>query len=308
MKITPLFSIPCGIATLVFMAQLNLIRPPVTSQTSTSDWHQTIWNDEKAWESTSSGWTAIVSEERSRLVSLAEADHGENLLYVSSKDAMSWGGHLCWLGPQSQWKDNWPPAMDWERSSATAVRASRTLLTVTHPHTDLKYPGLTRSYQWRKGVLHCNLSWQGGYHHAIHIVQVPRWSIIHLHRAITKDFPLGYGMPKFSGPIETLADVAIHGEVGRVDGDRMTLWHANLSEKIAVEPQELIAEIGDHQLKIRRGAESGCTEAAPDHGLLTQVFVGDWQNPFIELEQLSPYANNNSAECEILIEPLRPVR
>jgi len=153
-------------------------------------------------------------------------------------------------------------------------------------------------------VLHCNLIWQGGYHHAIHIVQVPRGAIIHLHRSVTKDFPLGYGLPQVSGPVETLADVPMKKEVGRLEGDRMTLWHANSIEKIAVEPQELTADIGDCQLRIRRGAMKGMTAAAPDHGLLTQVYLADWEHPFVELEQLSNYADGESAECEILIEPV----
>ena len=85
----------------------------------------------------------------------------------------------------------------------------------------------------------------------------------------------------------------------------MELRHANLAEKIAVAPQELTADIGNYQLKMRPGAVSGVTAAAPDHGLLTQVFVGDLENSFIELEQLSRYVKDGRAASEILIEPSR---
>jgi len=294
-----------GSLLIITLLILSFISSNVLAAAPAADWHRTAWQGEKAWKSTSSGWTAIVSEERSRLVSLAESDHGENLLYVSTKAAVSWGGHRCWLGPQSKWKKGWPPSDDWEASAAAHVKAAGSLLTITHPHSDSSYPRLIRSYQWRRGVLHCNLIWQGGCHHAIHILQVPRWSVIHLQRAISKAFPLGYGMPPVFGPVETLDDVAIKPDVGRADGDRMELRHANLAEKIAVAPQELTADIGNYQLKMRPGAVSGVTAAAPDHGLLTQVFVGDLENSFIELEQLSRYVKDGRAASEILIEPSR---
>lgn len=272
-----------------------------------SDWKETTWQGEKAWESTSSGWTAVVSAERSRLVAITDAATGENLLFATpTKDAVSWGGHRCWLGPQSGWKANWPPPVDWEASAADQVVASGTLLTVTHPRTDGAFPVLLRTYQWREGVLHCDLRWQGGRHHAIHILQLPPWSLVHVRRAVTKDLPLGYAWPQTSKPFETLTDVVLPAGISRVDGDAVTLWHANLSAKVAFTPQEISAEIGKYQLKMRRGTVSGVTENSPDFGLLTQVYLGDWQNPFVEIEQLSPYADGAGAAMEILVEPIRP--
>lgn len=272
-----------------------------------SDWKQTTWQGENAWESSSSGWKAVVSAERSRLVAIVDDGAGENLLFATpTKKSISWGGHRCWLGPQSGWKADWPPPVDWEASAAAHIEASGPLLAVTHPHTECAYPALTRTYQWRGGVLHCGLAWQGGRHHAIQILQLPSWSIVHVSRAVTKDLPFGYAWPQSSGPVETLTDVVLPDGVGRVDGDKVTLWHANVSTKVAFAPQEIIAEIGDYQLKMRRGTASGVTEASPDLGLLTQVYLGDPHDPFIEIEQLSPYANGASATVEILVEPVRP--
>jgi hypothetical protein len=272
-----------------------------------SDWKQTAWQGEKAWKSTSSGWTAVVSEERSRLVAITDNVTGENLLFAPpTKDSASWGGHRCWLGPQSVWRTAWPPPVDWEASAADHVEASGTLLTITLPHADAAFPILVRTYQWREGVIHGNLSWQGGHHHAIQILQLPPWSIVHVRREIGKDLPLGYGLPQSSGPSDTLTDVPIPGGVSRLDGDQVALWHANITTKVAVAPQEITAEIGHYQLKMRRGALIGVTETAPDFGLLTQVYLGDWQNPFVEIEQLSPYAAGTGAAMEILVEPIRP--
>jgi hypothetical protein len=274
----------------------------------TSDWRPTIWDGESAWEATSSGWTAIVSEGRARLVSLGPAGSGENLLFAPSKASISWGGHRCWLGPQAEWKTIWPPPPDWEASAATTVKASGHNLTVTLPQTDPSYPALTRSYEWRAGVLHCRLSWQGERHHAIQILQLPQWTIIHVRRAIQPDLPLGYVLLPISGRSALAIRQVMASGIGRIEGDEVTLWHACVTEKIGFPRQELIAEVGAYQLKMRRGDDEGVAAAAPDLGLLTQVYLGDWQNPFVELEQLSAFGSDESASSEILIEPSHRTR
>ncbi len=270
-----------------------------------ADWKQTTWGGEKAWTSTSAGWTAIVSEERARLVCLAPASSGSegNLLYASAKASISWGGHRCWLGPQSEWKTAWPPPADWEASAAASLSASGTRLTVVHPHTEADYPPLSRSYEWRGGVLHCGVNWQGGHHHAVHILQVPQSSVIHVRRLVRKDLPLGYALlPVFNRP-KALTTTELARDISRVEGDEITLRHKNVTEKIGFAPQEITADIGDWQLKMRPGVATDVTMLLPDLGLLTQVYLGDRENPFIEIEQLSPFGDNRPATCEILIEP-----
>jgi len=290
-----------GLACLVWMiCALHL-------QASPASWRQTIWNGEKAWESTSAGWTAIVSEERARLVSLAESGNGGNILFVSTKNAISWGGHRCWLGPQASWKTGWPPPSDWEASPASQVRSRGAVLTVTYQHADPKYPQITRSYEWRDGVLHCSMNWQGESYYAIQILQVPRWSLIHLYRVVTRDCPLGYALPPLYQRPSLLNDRPIAQGASRLDGNELTLWYAYISEKIAVAPQEVIADIGNYRLTVRRGTTSGTTTIVPDAGLLTQLYLGDWQNPFIELEQLSPFGSEHAAKSEILVTLSRKV-
>ena len=271
-----------------------------------SDWKPTKWHGEKAWESTSQGWTATVSEERCRLVAITRGGDGSNLLHESSKDSISWGGHRCWLGPQSEWKPDWPPPVDWETSFAARIEAAGSLLSVSHPHTDGQYPALSRTYQWREGILHCRLNWQGGRHYSIHILQLPRWAIVHVRTAPAEGIPLGYYLQPIYGRPTTRNDVPLSGGVSSVDGDAVTLWHSNVSEKVAFAPQEITAEIGDCRLKMRRGEQTGFSNSSPFLGLLTHVYLGDWENPFIEIEQVSPYADGGAASSEILLEPFRP--
>ncbi len=72
------------------------------------------------------------------------------------------------------------------------VKASGSLLTLTHPHTDPQYPALTRTYEWRGDVLHCRLSWQGGRFYGIHIVQLPRSAVVY--RASRRDARAASGL------------------------------------------------------------------------------------------------------------------
>src|SRR5437763_639049 len=92
----------CPFCCMMFIVLLG------TSQAE-PQWSKMTWAGEAAWEASSSGWTAVVSAERGRLVSIAPVETGDNLLFTSPKDSISWGGHRCWLGPQAGWKSIWPP-------------------------------------------------------------------------------------------------------------------------------------------------------------------------------------------------------
>lgn len=273
------------------------------SSLSAAEWTPVFWRGKKAWQSTSQGWAATVSEERSRLVSITRAGDRHNLLYESSRDGISWGGHRGWLGPQSAWQPAWPPPRDWESSAAARVNAAGALLTLTHPHTDPQYPALTRSYEWRGDVLHCRLSWQGGRYHGIHIVQLPRGAVVTVRRAVTHALPLGYALVPIYRRPDTLTDIPLARALSRTEGDSVTLWHANRSEKVAFFPQTIFARIGKYSLQMQRGEQSGFSSSSPDMGLLTQVFLGDRLNPFIEIEQLSPCAKGGAVSTEVLLRP-----
>lgn len=268
-----------------------------------SDWTPVLWRGEKAWQSASQGWVATVSEERSRLVSITRLGEGSNLLYESSREGISWGGHRGWLGPQSAWQPAWPPPRDWESSAASRVVVSGSLLTLTHPRLDPQYPALTRTYEWQGDVLHCRLSWRGGRFYGIHIVQLPRGAVVTVQRAVTPDLPLGYALVPIYRRPNILTDVPIARAVSRINGDAVTLRHANQSEKVAFFPQTIFARIGKYRLQMQRGDQSGFSSSEPDMGLLTQVYLGDRINPFIEIEQLSPYARGRAVSTEMLLRP-----
>lgn len=270
---------------------------------SAAEWVPVLWRGEKAWQSTSQGWVATVSEERARLVAITRVGEGSNLLYESPREGISWGGHRAWLGPQSAWQPAWPPPRDWESSGALRVTFSGSLLTLTHPHTDPQYPSLTRTYEWRGDVLHCRLLWRGGHFYGIHIVQLPRGAVVTVRRAVAPQLPLGYALVPIYRRPDTLTDMPLARAVSRVDGDSVTLRHANRTEKAAFFPQTIFARIGKYRLQMQRGEQSGFSSSVPDMGLLTQVFLGDRLNPFIEIEQLSPYAKGRTVSTETLFQP-----
>lgn len=266
-------------------------------------WHKTLWNGEKAWMAAHAGWIATVSEERARLISLAPVN-GRSILFADTREAISWGGHRFWLGPQEKWFLSWPPPADWEASAAALVTVSGGRLELAHPHTDARYPQIARAYFWKDGVLHCEARWRGEPYYAIQILQVPQWSLVHVRGEKSTAFPSGYGLPTiFRRPAKNDGEIA-RGVVRR-DGDRLTLWHANVAEKIGVPAQEIVAEIGEFRLAMRPGQSSGISSRRPEGGMLTQVFLGDWENPFIEIEQLSGYGGETPSVFEILIEPSR---
>jgi hypothetical protein len=268
-----------------------------------SSWTPAFWQGEKAWESRSQGWKAVVSEERGRLIALVEEDSGENLLFAPDKGGISLGGHRCWLGPQAGWNPVWPPPADWECGPAARVESEGGRLRLLAPHTAPAYPRLSRTYEWKGESLSCTLRWEGGDFFGIQILQVPRWALVHVEMIPSASCPRGYGFPQLTGPEDVITDAPFPAFAGRLENGRASLWHANSFLKTAFAPQEIVAQIGSHELRMRRGREHGTTARRPDRGLLTQVYLGDWENPFIELEQLSSFSNGRPAEMEILIEP-----
>lgn len=270
-----------------------------------SGWTRAEWRGEQAWAAVSAqGWTAIVSEERARLISLTPPGGGENLLFAELKDEFSWGGHRFWLGPQSAWAAVWPPPSDWETSAAARIKVEGEVLRVTHPRTDARYPRLVRTYAWRDDVLHCTASWSDARFQGIHILQLPPQAVVRVRREVSDALPLGYALlPIFRRP-EVLTDREVSPVVARVEGDEIVLRYANVAEKIGVAPQEIVAEIGAYRLSLRRGRMDGMSATEPDLGMLTQVFLGSDENPFTEIEQLTPLGGEGEAMSEILVKPM----
>lgn len=273
-------------------------------------WTCTEWRGEKAWSSVSDrGWTAVVSEERARLIALTPPGGGGSLLFAELKDEFSWGGHRFWLGPQTAWQAPWPPPSDWETSAAARVEADGAVLRVTHAHTNANYPRIARTYAWRDGVLHCMASWNDARFQGIHILQLPTHAVVRVKRTVTEALPLGYVLLPIYKRDGLLTDREVSPAVARIRGDDLALRYANVAEKIGVAPQEIVAEVGSYRLSLRRGRMDGMSETRPDLGMLTQVFLGSAESPFIEIEQLTPLGGEGEAVSEILLEPglSRPV-
>ena len=267
-------------------------------------WSRTEWRGERAWTATSRGWTAIVSEERARLVSLAPEGGGGNLLYAEQKDVFSWGGHRFWLGPQSSWSSPWPPPADWERSAVAQLDADGEILRMRQARTDENYPPIRRVYAWRDGVLHCEVAWEDPRFQGIHIVQIPRDATVRLRRGeATEATPLGYVLLPVYKRDGLRVNEPISPKVATMAGDTLTLRFSNEREKVGVPPQPIVAEIGRFRLTLRRGAMSGMSETAPDLGMLTQAYFGSTEDPFVEIEQLTPLGGEGGSVSTILLEP-----
>lgn len=276
----------------------------LTASVFGGEWTPTQWRGEPAWESSSCGWTAVVSAERARLIALTPPGGGDSLLFAEFKTQFSWGGHRFWLGPQTAWEVVWPPPTDWETSPAARIETEGGVLRVVHPHTDPAYPALTRVYEWRGGVLHCMASWSDARFQGIHILQIPPDAVVRVKRRITPELPLGYVLPPIYKRDGLLTDREVSPEVARIDGDEITLRNTGVvAEKIAVQPQDIVAEIGGYRLTLKRGEMRGMSEVVPDLGMVTQVYMGIAHNHFTEIEQLTPLGGEGAVVSEVLLEP-----
>lgn len=279
------------------------------AQAAAAVWTRTEWRGEQAWVSVSGrGWTAIVSAERARLIALMPPGGGTNMLFADQKDEFSWGGHRFWLGPQTAWSAPWPPPSDWETSPADRIEAENATLKLAHRRTNPDYPAITRTYEWRREVLHCTAAWNDSRFHGIHILQMPPETVVRVKRAVSDRFPVGYVLlPVYKRP-GVFTDREASPVVARVDGDEITLRNAKVTEKIGVPRQPIVAELGGYRITMRRGAERGMSDKEPDMGMLTQVFLGSDRSVFTEIEQLTPMGGSGESVSEILIEAGTPAR
>ena len=270
-----------------------------------ADLSPTTWHGEKALGSTSDGWTAIVSLERGRLVHFGPAGNELNLLFATPTrdDPAGWGGHRLWLGPQKDWAKIWPPPAAWEHGGAAGVTNEAGMLRLALADAGDGWPRLTRTYRWAGPKLVCGAELSGGTKPAqvIQIIQVPRTTVVDVEAKPGPDAPAGYVfLPSGSNPKFT-ADFSPPPHVTRA-GDLLRLRHLGIILKSGFRPQTLTGRIGGFTLRVSRGPESGRAVASPDQGFFTQVYLGG-QEPFIELEQLSPlFAPGTAAGSVIELE------
>lgn len=253
-------------------------------------WQPTQWQGERALISTSSGWKAIVSLERGRLVHFGPAGSDANLVFAPTTrdDPAGWGGDRVWLGPQTQWSQIWPPPAAWEHSGAESFNASSGTLRLVMPDAGDGWPRLARTYSWNGKVLACGVELSGGTRSAqvIHIVQVPRQAVVNVTASPGKIAPHGYVQltssvaPRFATDFPPPPQVTANGRA-------LTLRHTDRVQKLGFTPQALNAHETTLGFTVSRGEQHGTIAGEPDAGFFTQVYLGG-PEPFIELEQLSP--------------------
>lgn len=275
------------------------IPPPFSLSASSSPvplpagqgWQQTRWRDEAAWSSTCGAVQAIVSEARQRLIYLGAADGTQNLLNAPATapadNQSNRGGHRFWLGPQKRWK--WPPVADWEYSAAHAVQLQHNSLVLQHPQQDPDYPAITREYAWVDHQLRCTTRWIDplGEFFGMHViaVDVPMAGSAQLVRC--PQVPLGL----IHVQIDDAATGGFlpHPAVALV-GDRAIVHSGEAPLKLGFVRQPLtIDRAAGWRLSVQPGPHHGTVGHLPDHGYLTQVWVGGPEYDFAELEQLTPY-------------------
>jgi hypothetical protein len=277
------------VATLPFLAAMAPASPAADSP-----WAKVPWRGEAAWTATRGPVRAVVTEARCRLIYLGSLDGATNLLNApyprepasAGDPSPNQGGHRFWLGPQTRWK--WPPPGEWEYSPAAAAAAAGPVLTMVQQHFDPGYPALAREYAWEGARLRCTVRWryEGRPYFGIHVIPVDVPVSVQARLVKSDGVPAGAVAAEMAVPEPTLAfphpSVAVNGDLATVSSGIKTL-------KIGFAPQALtVARRGGWTLSVLPGPSEGVVLGAPDHGYLSQVWVGAAQVPLAELEQLSP--------------------
>jgi len=259
-----------------------------------SPWQKSTWQGEAAWQSDSGACRAIVSEARCRLIYLGPVDGSQNLLCApattpqpdAKEMSPNWGGHRFWLGPQKRWV--WPALSEWEHARCASAFTKDGVLTLQHEQRNPAYPALTREYAWEDGRLRCTVRWKddGRPYYGLHVVAVDTPFQITTTLLSWDEVPEGLVEARMEGPVTkgTLPNPAI-----TIEGQKAHLQAGIRRVKTGFFPQPLIvARRAGWTLSMLPGDNQGTPLESPDHGYLTQVWVGAYED-FAELEQLTPF-------------------
>lgn len=274
-----------------------------------ADWRQTQWQGEPAWESSSSGWRAIVSVTRARLMHFGPDGSDVNLLLAPPTRANPnrLGGHRVWLGPQAEWPGGWPPPAAWEYREPVQVGVESGVLRFVMPSTNDAWPQLTRTYRWDGATLVCGAEFSGGRRPAqiVQIFQVPPAMTAEAAVRPAANFPAGYvRLPSTAGPFAARFVPPTHASLA---GDTLTLKHTGVVGKYGFPPQALVGRLDGFELTVSRGAQTGEVVGEPDEGFHSQVYLSGEHEAFGELEQLSPlFAAGKPARFEVRLSARKP--
>jgi len=271
-------------------------------------WEKTVWQGESAWASEQGNVRAVISEARSRLIYLGTVDGSFNLLNAPSPQvhpsqdnpSPNQGGHRFWLGPQNHWI--WPPPAEWEYSAVHEATAKDSVLTLHQVQLNPEYPALTREYAWEGNRLRCTARWQDNGHayFGIHVVAVDTPFAVTANLEKSKAVPAGLVVAQMvapEGPIQ-LPHPSIES-----DDTHATVHSGIKTVKLGFIPQPLTIERSHGwKLSVQPGPHTADTPASPDHGYLSQIWVGDKSQNLAELEQLTPYLKGDaSGRCSSTI-------
>ncbi|MDQ5981081.1 MAG: hypothetical protein QG602_4059 [Verrucomicrobiota bacterium] len=275
-----------------------------------AEWRETKWHGEAAWESRSSGWRAVVSVVRARLMHFGPDGSDVNLLLAppTRDNPNRLGGHRVWLGPQAQWPGGWPPPAAWEyREPALIGTENETVLRFVMPSTNDAWPQLTRTYHWDGATLVCGAEFTGGSRPAqiVQIFQVPPAMTAEAAVRPEPDFSAGYvRLPSTAGPFAARFPPPAHASLS---GDTLTLRHTGQVGKYGYRPQPLLGRLDGYELTVSRGTLTGEVVGEPDEGFHTQVYLSGNHEAFGELEQLSPlFAAGKPARFEVRLSARKP--
>jgi len=278
------------------------------SLATTANWEKSEWQGESAWISINEGVRAVITEARSRLIYLGAADGSFNLLNAPWPQVLPdknnpWpnqGGHRFWLGPQSRWV--WPPPPEWEYAAVEAVSARAGVLTLHHAHVNQDYPAITREYVWEGNRLRCTARWKddGHAYFGIHVVAVNTPFVITARLEKTKEIPAGLVVARMVDPEPPIQ--LPHPSI-LIENDKATVRGQIKSVKLGFVAQPLVIDRPHGwKLSVAPGPSTVATNDAPDHGYLSQVWVGDKIHDLAELEQLTPQLKGDaSGQCSSTI-------
>lgn len=271
---------------------------------SRADWQSATWNGEPAWESRAGGWRAVVSATRARLMHFGPADRDVNLLLAppARNNPNRLGGHRLWLGPQTEWPAFWPPPAAWEYREAERAAIEGGVLRLAMGDAGAGWPRLVRTYRWQGSSLVCGAEMSGGARAVqfIHILQVPTDTRVRAEVHPADAFPTGYvRLLSGAGPFTARFAPPAHASLA---GDQLTLRHTGDVGKYGFRPQALTGTRSGYELVVTRGAQTGTVVDEPDEGFLSQVYLSEAREPFVEIEQLSPrFAAGQPASFEMIL-------
>lgn len=281
-----------------------LLGLPAPGMAAGPAWTATTWHDEPAYASSSQGWRAVVSVARARLMYFGPDDRDLNLLLAppARDNPNRLGGHRLWLGPQTEWPAFWPPPAAWEYRAAEQATIDDGVLRLAMGDAGPGWPRLVRTYRWQGSSLVCGAEMSGGSRAVqfIHILQVPAGTLVRAEVHPADAFPTGYvRLLSSAGPFTARfmppADASLAG-------DQLTLRHTGTVGKYGFRPQGLTGARSGHELVVTRGTQTGAVVDEPDAGFLSQVYLSDAREPFVEIEQLSPrFAAGQPASFEMIL-------